>query len=229
MKQVTTAALAFVFLGSMALVASAEKIDNADSFESNPTVCPLGLYKGLKQDFVPPVPVPDNSPTGVTLGPISFPPEPGVTITDVVIDLEMTHTWVGDLTVTVRQVKLDGSTKEATLVSRPGVSPSSTFGCSADMTVSPNHDKYFFGLGGGKPLGIPCVNPLPYGCYTSEPGDVGLEIFRDQPKEGEWFIYLQDSAGGDVGTVYNWSVHLLNQGPVSIEPSTWTTVKALYR
>jgi subtilisin-like proprotein convertase family protein len=228
MKQVITASLAFVFLCSMAFVASAEKIDNANSIESQPTICPLGLYKGLKQDFVPPITVPDNNPAGITIGPIVFPPEPGTTITDVVIDLEMSHTWVGDLLITVTQVKPDGGTKVATLMNRPGV-PATTFGCSGDMVVNPNHDKYYFGLGGGKPLGIPCATVHPHGCYQTAPGLPGLEIFRDQPKDGQWFLFLRDFAGGDIGTVYNWSVHLLNQGPISVKPSTWTTVKALYR
>ena len=53
--------------------------------------------------------------------------------------------------------------------------------------------------------------------------------FRGQPKAGEWWLHVSDNAGGDTGTLLDFSVHLLNQVPVSVDDSAWGSVKALYR
>jgi len=68
-------------------------------------------------------PIPDNSFEGIT-SEISI----GVsgTVSDLVVDLSVSHTWVGDLIVT-----LEHGGQTAVLMNQPGV-PASTFGCSFD-------------------------------------------------------------------------------------------------
>jgi subtilisin-like proprotein convertase family protein len=47
--------------------------------------------------------------------------------------------------------------------------------------------------------------------------------------DGTWRLLISDSAAGDEGFVYNWSVHLLCETPISVEDQSWGEVKALYQ
>ena len=77
---------------------------------------------------MPALPIPDDDPTGVS-DTVMF-TTPG-TIGDVNFLIGVTHTWVGDLIVTLEH---GGTT--VTLIDRQGV-PASTFGCSADNWENP--------------------------------------------------------------------------------------------
>jgi len=186
-------------------------------------VCPLDNYKGQKFDVN--VAIPDNNPAGITVGPIVFPPD-GTTILDVVVDLGITHTWVGDLIV---QLTHNGpcGVQTVDLINRPGV-PGSTFGCSGNL-VGP--DKYYFGTGALEALGEQrCTATLPPACYAAAPESPdGLLPFRGCPKDGEWWLFVSDNGGGDLGQLVNFSVHVLNDTPVSNEAVSWGSAKALYR
>jgi subtilisin-like proprotein convertase family protein len=187
--------------------------------------CPLDNYKGLKFDAN--VSIPDNTPAGIDVGPIVFPPD-GTTILDVVVDLGITHTWVGDLIVTLTHVSPACGVQSVDLINRPRVPEFSTVGCSGNL-VGP--DKYFFGTGALEALGEErCTVTLPPACYAVAPENAnGLMVFRGCPKDGEWWLHVSDNAGGDLGTIVNFSVHLLNEGPVAVEQASWGSVKAGYR
>ncbi|MFN8179359.1 MAG: proprotein convertase P-domain-containing protein [bacterium] len=189
------------------------------------TVCPLDNYKGQK--YVAQVTVPDNNPAGVNIGPIVFPPD-GSAITDVVADLQMTHTWVGDLIVRLTHIG-PGGTQSVDLLNRPGV-PNSTVGCSGDL-VATDTNKYYFGTGNLATLGeTSCPAQIPPQCYLPAPeSPAGMSAFRGYPKDGEWWLFVSDNAGGDVGVVQNFSVHILNTGVVAVEPSSWGQIKSSYR
>jgi subtilisin-like proprotein convertase family protein len=190
------------------------------------TVCPLDDYKGLKYGVN--LAIPDNDPAGVTVGPLQFFPD-GTTILDLVLDFGISHTWVGDLVVTVTHIGPCG-TKTVDLINRPGV-PGSTYGCSGDL-IGSQTDKYYFGTNPALlQLGEDeCPAAIPVQCYEVAPENPnGLIQWRGCPKDGQWYLTVSDNAGGDVGTLWDFSVHVLNQGPVSVESASWGSIKAGYR
>ena len=190
------------------------------------TICPIDTYKG--GEFVASVAIPDNDPAGITIGPITF-AEDGSLINDVVVDLAAAHTWVGDLVVTLTHVAPGGATTSVDLLNRPGV-PATLFGCSGNL-VDNGADKYFFGTGSLEVLGEgSCPATIPAHCYAVAPENpAGLLPFRGQSKAGEWFLFVSDNGGGDTGTIISYSVHILNDGSVAVEPTSWGSVKSLYR
>lgn len=190
------------------------------------TVCPIDTYKGA--EFVANVAIPDNSAAGITVGPIVF-PDDGSFINDVVVDLAIAHTWVGDLVVTLTHIAPGGATTSVNLLNRPGV-PASTYGCSGNL-VNNGVDKYYFGTGNLQVLGeTSCPTSIPAYCYAVAPESVGgLLPFRGQHKAGEWYLFLSDNGGGDTGTLASFSVHILNDGSVGVEPVSWGSMKSQYR
>ena len=190
------------------------------------TDCPLDNYKGLKFDTN--IAIPDNNAAGIDVGPLQFFPD-GNVILDLVVDLGITHTWVGDLVVTLRHEGPSG-TQSVDLINRPGV-PATSFGCSGDL-IGSQTAKYYFGT--NPTLDVlgesSCGTTIPLQCYQVAPENPnGLMQFRGLPKDGAWYLHVSDNAGGDTGTLWDYSIHALNQAPVAVEPSSWGSVKAQYR
>jgi len=196
--------------------------------QTGPGFCPVGFYKASKLNANQAIP-----DLGEVCAPtIKFNPQPGQVIADVVIDLCLDHTWVGDLTITLTHTSSTGEVKTVDLVQRPGV-PQSAFGCLGDL-VCDAENKYYFGSDPTlAPLGeTDCPPIIPPACYAVAVEDPnGLEIFRGQPcGDGFWTLCITDDAAGDVGFIYNWSVHLLcESGPVSVEQASWGEIKSTYR
>jgi subtilisin-like proprotein convertase family protein len=138
----------------------------------------------------PAVAIPDNNPLGVSdtlnMG-ASF------SIQDVNISLDVTHTWVGDLIVTVEHL---GTT--VTIMDRPGV-PASTFGCGED-----NLDIVLDDEGSGGAIEAQCSPGLssPPGYAPNNP----LSAFDGLDSAGNWTITISDNAGADTGTLNSWTV-----------------------
>ena len=179
--------------------------------------CNLTGYESLSQIGLS-VAVPDNNATGVTLGPITLPP--GGQISDVVVGLNMTHTWVGDLRVIVSYDETcDGPIDaQAVLLCRPRGTGADTpapcgvgtgFGCSGDLTTTSAllwDDSAAALIAEGT-----CPTVIAAGCYR--PSSVGggqLSIFEGMRKDGCWYLKVSDNAGGDLGTIQSWSVHVLS-------------------
>jgi subtilisin-like proprotein convertase family protein len=193
-----------------------------------PGFCPVGFYKASKLNANQAI----EDLLTICAPTIKFNPQPGQVIADVVIDICLDHTWVGDLTITLTHTSSSGEVKSVDLVQRPGV-PQSTFGCSGDLVCDPEN-KYYFGSDPSlAPLGEEDCDPIiPPACYAvAVENGTGLEIFRGQPcGDGFWELCITDDAAGDTGFLYNWSVHLLcESGPVAVESSTWGDIKAAYR
>ncbi len=143
----------------------------------------------------PNVTIPDgggagNPATSTIIVPDSFP------IGDVNVGLTITHTWVGDITVTVSHL---GTT--VTVLDRVGV-PASQFGC--DMNN-------FSGIilddeGAGGTIEAQCAANL-----TSPPSytpNSPLTVFDGMDAAGVWTITAFDSATPDPGTLNTWSLHI---------------------
>lgn len=195
-----------------------------------PGVCPLGLYKGVKRNAN--VDIPDNDPNGICLPEIVFWDVPGQIITDVVVDLNIEHTWVGDLVITLCHTSDSGVVTCVDLVNRPGV-PQSTFGCAGDLVSDPENKYYFSSRPDLEPLGEnDCPSAIPAACYGTAPenGANDLSVFNGLALgDGSWQVCLNDNAAGDVGFVYNWSIHVLAEAPVGVDQQSWGNIKASYR
>jgi hypothetical protein len=237
-----------VFLSALAVMAYAVPV-LADKVPDPPSTdpievtanCDLTGYKSGEQVLQPPVSIPDNVAAGVTVGPIVIPAD-GSLISDVILELQATHTWVGDLVVTLGyDVNCDQQVDAAVrVVCRPRGTQASgpppcgtqtgTFGCSSNL-VAANvlrfTDNVATTLAEGACPGD-AVNIVP-GCYkTSIAGGALLANFAGRPKGGCWFLNVSDNAGADTGTISRWAVHLLNS-PTANSTSSWGSVKTLYR
>lgn len=134
---------------------------------------------------------------------LTVPPEDDVEIFSMIsVSLNINHTFVGDLLVTLRH---ENSGTMATLFDRPGVPPG-TFGNGDNLA-----GVYFFEdfqpqlpETAGAPGGI--IPPGTYG--TSGPGF--LFDFDGLMKGGVWTLTITDNAGGDTGSLESWSITMNN-------------------
>lgn len=117
---------------------------------------------------------------------------PGV-LTDLNVSVDIQHTWVGDLTVTLSNEDTGTSVE---LVSRPGL---------------PAFDSEFGFDGGGMTItlddeGSQTVedNAPPYNSYDSYIPNNPLSTFDGQNLAGSWTLTITDSADGDEGILNSW-------------------------
>lgn len=194
--------------------------------------CDLTGYKLGEQTFPTPVPIPDNQAVGVTVGPIVI-ADDGTLIADVIIDLNLAHTWIGDITATVGyDANCDGAIDvSSVIICRPGstLCSGTAVGCSSNFICANR-----LLIDDTAAAGIPSTSCLSTtnvaaGCYRPTGSTVGnLDVFNNLRKGGCWYLHVSDRAGLDVGTICGWSVHLLNQGEVGVEPTSWSAAKQLF-
>ncbi|MEM0519413.1 M36 family metallopeptidase [Aequorivita flava] len=140
----------------------------------------------------PGLPIPDNNPTGVTA---TMNVTENVTITDLDVDINISHTWVGDIIVTLKSPA--GTT--ATIIDRPGRTTSGA-GCSRDDIDATLDDE--------------AATPVETECATATPTIDGsfipnnpLSIFDGENTAGIWEVTVSDNAGADTGTLNSWAIH----------------------
>jgi subtilisin-like proprotein convertase family protein len=237
MKKLAIAGLTMLFVGMSAMSAMAEKVSSqgppTDPTDS-PGQCPTTGYKSVTGTVN--LSIPDGSPAGVTTPPLQLAPD-GSTILDVVVDLGITHTWIGDLNV---QLTYDHDCAAGT----PAFGPVSLMcrqqlaGCPVDMCCGCLGDllaggRYVFGTNGStKEIAADaqgCPDAIPFGCYRqATESQFNFSVFSGLRKDGCWRLFLQDGAGLDVGTLQNWKVSVANQQTTAVEAATWGSVKAGY-
>ncbi len=134
-----------------------------------------------------PLNLPDSAATSQT-----FTVDADFTIASLNIEMDITHSWAGDLIASVTHVDT-GTT--VVLWDRPGV-PASTTGTSADLTGG-----YVFT--DTATTAWENLTSFPAGEYRP----VGsLASFNGQSVAGTWRLNVSDNAGADVGTVARWAV-----------------------
>lgn len=121
----------------------------------------------------------------------------------------ITHTWVGDVSVTLQH-----GTTTVTLIDRPGYSGSG-YGCSAD-----NFNNAVLDDEGTGAIESQCVANL-----TSPPNytpNAALSAFDGQNSSGSWTIRVYDSATSDTGTLNSWAVIIseIGDGPCDLGCTT---------
>ena len=155
-----------------------------------------------------PVAIPDNNTTGVNLvvavagvgtisdldfrfdGTVSSPDPLSTTV-------GVNHSWVGDM---IFRLTSPGGTT-VTFYDRPGV-PASTFGCSSNNLFALTIDDEAGSALEGQCPGGTDAGPLT-GAFS---GNNPLSAFDGQNPNGNWTLTAIDAAGGDVGTVRNFSL-----------------------
>lgn len=136
--------------------------------------------------------IPDNNPAGVSDSIVV--PGPG-TVVDLDVALVVTHTWVGDLTVTLTHV--DTGTA-AVVIDRPG-KPAVGLGCSGDDIDVVLDDEAPF------PVEDEC-GALPAIGGTLSPNDA-LAVFDGEDMAGTWTLTVSDHQGADTGFLEEWTMY----------------------
>ena len=155
------------------------------------------------------LPIPDNDPVGVTQT-LNVSTGTITNITDIDVVLLVDHTWIGDLNFTLTSPDLGTI---VTIIDRPGRDTAGA-GCSGDdisCTINdegadgPAEDNCIDGTAGDPDFALS-------GDFTIA-GSVGqpsltdtLDLFDGEDPNGDWTLTVSDNAGGDTGTVLEWSL-----------------------
>ncbi len=169
--------------------------------DANSGISPSGPSRGGSISELPGVLCSESSGTGCP-GAIADNPNPGLVsqftvsncggvIQDLKLGLDITHSWVGDLKITL--VSPDDT--EVIVYDPPGIgcSGNNIFAVADDAAGSPLNDQ----CAGGTPTIAGVYYPLnPLAAVNGEQGD------------GIWGLVVQDLAGGDTGTLNDWSLQM---------------------
>jgi subtilisin-like proprotein convertase family protein len=171
-----------------------------------------------------------TSPGGAILDPVGGVPPPLIINFAVVdpgnvahIDLTLTgltHTWAGDLIVTLQKT----AGPSADIMRRPGASTSTGLGDSSDFGGT-----YRFIDTGVDPIpalvALPSTGILPSGDYwattlgtnTTSGNKVNLDtVFGGTLAAGTWTLTITDNAGGDTGSVQSATLNVVVPEPATI-------------
>ena len=165
-----------------------------DDTDCDPPPGPSSTYSAA-----PNIAIPDNGgPANPAVHTINVPDS--FAIGDVDVRVTITHTWIGDLIVTLEH---DGDT--VAVVDRPGYD-GVNFGCDAN-----NFSNIRLDDDGTLPIQFMCANNL-----TSPPNyqpNQPLAAFQGGNAAGAWTIRVSDNAGQDTGSLNAWSLIISLPGP----------------
>jgi len=221
--RVATVVMALLLV--VAGTAVAQKVeDPADDQTQMRTDCNVDYYTAYSHAGGE---IPDDDGGGVMFGPIQTPA--GDVLEDVVLFVNMEHTWVGDLRLwLLYDHECDGSGDiVGQVLCRPGpgvegCEPDGCCGCGGNFAG-------WYAFDDGAPS-IQDECPLEYvsGCYGPDWDSIGLDVFNCAASGGCFWLFVADGAGSDVGVVHEWVVNVLYES-TPVEPSSWGSVKALFR
>lgn len=128
------------------------------------------------------------------------------TISDVNVSLQMSHTWVGDLTFTLTQ---QSTNRSAVILDRP-LKPGSTYGCRYDDIMAI--------------LGDEANSPVENECKTSKPTINGsfipnelLSVFDGGQSTGSWLLTVVDNdSRSENGILHNWGIQICSGGDAPV-------------
>lgn len=149
--------------------------------------------------------IPDNAPAGVT-STIVVPATATGLIADLDVSLNITHTWVGDLVISLTR-----GAQTASLADRPGTAttpPTASASCSSNNMVVVVADG-----GAAGSLETACTGIADASeAYTSGglyAPNTPLSVFNNTPRAGSYVLTLSDNAGLDTGTLNSWALVIL--------------------
>jgi subtilisin-like proprotein convertase family protein len=175
------------------------------------TDCDAGGGGGTVSISNPNLAIPDNNPVGVqdTLT------GAGGTITSMLVTLNLTHTWQGDVIVTLTH---NATNTTVTLVDRPG-NPATAFGFSAD-NYGATGTPFVLSDSAATTYDVPAVvapgiNNVS-GAWLPDLGP--LSAFNGLDANSTWTLTVSDNAGGDTGTLVTWSIIVNPESSNPCEP-----------
>lgn len=157
--------------------------------------------------------IPDNNATGVSS--VLNVPQSITSAANLKLRLNMRHSWVGDLRIT-----LTGPCGTTLVFDRPGV-PASTFGNSSNLGTSnattPPPAAYIFDIAGATiiPEASLPTGFIPAGTYqpsdASNPGFAHNWAGLTFPcAAGNWTLTISDNGAGDLGALVDWAIFKTN-------------------
>jgi len=152
----------------------------------------IGAAAGFSPTDVPLV-IPDNSPTGATS---TINVTQDLTLTDLTVHVDVTHTWVGDVTIVLHSP----AGTAITLLDRPGFTGTG-FGCS-------NNDIHVT-FADGQPDPEPACDVAGSAAawpVTDASPVTALSTLAGESTLGNWTLTVSDGASGDTGSIVNWSI-----------------------
>ncbi|MEM7113059.1 MAG: choice-of-anchor B family protein [Chloroflexota bacterium] len=142
--------------------------------------------------------IPQALPNGTTSVSSNLSISGSGTIYDLNVDLDMSHIWVGDLSMALEHQDTGTS---VTILDRPGV-PASTYGCSGDNIVATLDDAAASAVEGQ------CAGTNPTIGGTFSPNNA-LSSFNGESGNGTWVLTVTDHyPSADDGTLNGWSVEV---------------------
>jgi Zn-dependent metalloprotease/subtilisin-like proprotein convertase family protein len=161
---------------------------------STPGPTPVGL---CSQPFAA---IPDNS--GSLSDSINL--SPGIDLDDLNVSLDITHTWLGDLTVTLTHTETGTS---VLLIDRPGAPSASIYGCSLDDIQAVLDDE------GASSAEDECDAAGATAISGVFSPNEALSVFDGENIGGEWTLVVTDSVSSDLGTLNNWCLQATGEIP----------------
>jgi subtilisin-like proprotein convertase family protein len=158
-----------------------------------------------------PIAIPDNSPTGASTTVVISGSGDTVGSEGIAVKLGLTHTWVGDLVITISNGAIT-----RTIMSRVGDSVGGGLGDSSNL--SGNY--LFLDTGGDFWAAAAAVDGstnVPTGNYRATGAlnaVVNLADFNGQPLDGTWTAFATDNASGDLGSFTAFSIRKATTTPV---------------
>mgnify|MGYP000375852348 CR=1 FL=1 len=137
----------------------------------------------------PALAIPDNDPAGIST---TMTVTDDFVITDLNVDLDISHTWVGDMIVTLESP----AGTSVVIVDQMGV-PDTQFGCAEDDLQITLDDE------GAAPIEDECSGSPITGVFTP---NNPLSAFDGESSMGVWTLTVSDNAGGDTGTINSWNL-----------------------
>jgi len=144
-----------------------------------------------------PLAIPDDDPFG-TSDTIPIDSAPGVVIDQLRVKIEIDHSWIGDISVTLLNID---EFLSVTLVDRPGTDPEHPLGCSgADMRVTLDDDA-------SESVQTTCSETPPAVAGNYRPVEP-LAAFRGLQAAGTWMLVVADQSAQDVGALVRWCLEV---------------------
>jgi len=152
------------------------------------------------------------------------------TITNVVLEIDIEQTWIGDLIIDLYYDEdMDGTYDygPVSALCRPqldGCPIDDCCGCSGDA-----FGVYTFGDDGADPMGeVDCPAAIPNGCYMPAIESAGFAAtFAGATAGGHWYLEILDGAAGDETYLNGFGVYVCC-GTTASESTTWDQIKTVY-
>ncbi len=164
--------------------------------------------------------IPDNNATGIS-NTITIPTPASKTrnpLADLNVSLDITHTFVGDLIVTLKN---DDTGMAITLIDRPGYPPAN--GCLYDNIQAILDDEALTSVEATCTMNNPLNSATTPAIGGSLIPTVPLWNFDDMFLEGSWTITVSDRNNGDGGRLNSWCLSYETAPEITISPTFTAT------